>query len=97
MVERLKDKPFQLVSISVDEKMETLKDFLAKEKMPWTHWWAGAESKLVADWDIRGYPTIFVLDAQGVIRYKQAGAIGDFEKVVDGLLKEMESKKTAAK
>ena len=38
MVERLKGKPFALVSISADEKKETLRDFLAKESMPWTHW-----------------------------------------------------------
>ena len=43
MVERLKDKPFALVSISADEKKETLTDFLAKEKMPWTHWWNGSD------------------------------------------------------
>ena len=43
MVERLKDKPFVLVSISADEKKETLTDFLAKETMPWTHWWNGSE------------------------------------------------------
>ena len=42
MVERLKDKPFALVSISADEKKKTLTDFLAKDTMPWTHWWNGS-------------------------------------------------------
>ena len=68
MVERLKDKPFQLVSLSIDDEVKTLKEFLAKEKMPWTHWWAGPggwEAKFADDWDIRSIPAIFVLDRQG--------------------------------
>ncbi len=71
MVKRLKDKPFALVSISVDTKKKTLTDFLAKEPMPWNHWWNGREGKLIQTLDINHYPTIFVLDPQGVIRYKE--------------------------
>ncbi len=47
MVKRLKDKPFALVSISVDTKRKTLTDFLAKEPMPWNRWWNGREGKLI--------------------------------------------------
>jgi len=65
MVERLKDKPFTLVGISLDAKKETLTDFLAKEKMPWTHWWVGATSDLAEDWEVHSIPTIYVVDAKG--------------------------------
>ena len=96
MVERLKDKPFQLVSISADTEKKTLTDFLAKEPMPWTHWWNGADGKLIDALNIEHYPTIFVLDAQGVIRYKELRG-EELEKAVNELLKEVEAKKTAAK
>jgi thiol-disulfide isomerase/thioredoxin len=89
MVERLKDKPFALVSISADEKRETLTAFLAKEKMPWTHWWNGIEGGILEDWEIHAFPTIYVLDAKGVIRYK--GLRGkQLEDAVNELLKESE-------
>ena len=40
---------------------------------------------------MRGWPTIYVLDAKGVIRYK--GLRGDeLDKAVDELLKEMDGK-----
>lgn len=91
MVERLKDKPFKLVSISADEKKETLTDFLAKEKMPWDHWWNGAEGKLIDALNIEHYPTIFVLDAKGVIRYKEIRG-EELEKAVNELLKEAGAK-----
>ena len=86
MVERLKDKPFPLVSISIDER-KTLKEFLAKEKMPWTHWWAGPGGGVIDDWDMRYYPTIFVIDAQGVIRHKNLRG-DELEKAVNALLEE---------
>ncbi len=70
MVAKYKDKPFALVSISADEEKKELEDFLAKESMPWTHWWEGADAPIVKQWNIRFFPTIYVIDAKGVIRYK---------------------------
>jgi hypothetical protein len=58
--------------------------------MPWTHWWAGPggwSADFAEDWDIRSIPAIFVLDAQGVIRYKNIRG-EDLEKAVNALLSE---------
>lgn len=90
MVARLKDKPFVLVSISGDEKKETLVEFLKKNEMPWTHWWEG-RGGLMEDWDIQYFPTIYVLDAKGVIRHKDLRG-EKLEEAVNELLKEMEKK-----
>jgi thiol-disulfide isomerase/thioredoxin len=92
MVARLKGKPFVLVSISIDEKMATLPQFLAKEKMPWTHWWVGPSSNLAEDWDVEYYPTIYVVDARGVIRYINLKG-EKLEEAVTALLREMNKKK----
>ena len=88
LVERLKDKPFVLVSISADKEKKALTDFLAKEKMPWTHWYNGIEGGMVEDWEISGFPTIFVLDARGTIRFKNVRG-KQLEEAVEQLLKEM--------
>jgi thiol-disulfide isomerase/thioredoxin len=93
MVGRLKGKPFVLVSISADAEKQTLKDFLAKEPMPWTHWWNGDKGGILADWDIQGFPTIYVLDAKGVIRYKDLRG-EKLEEAVNHLLAELEPKKS---
>ena len=95
LVERLKAKPFVLVSISVDETKEKLIDFLTREKMPWTHWWNGSVGTNLEDWNIQAYPTVFVLDADGVIRYKFVGFVdGELEKAVDTLLEEIKQNDT---
>jgi thiol-disulfide isomerase/thioredoxin len=87
MVKRKRDKPFVLVSISCDEEKKALTDFLAKEPMPWTHWWNGQVGGIMSTWKITEYPTIYILDANGVIRYKNPSD-EELEKAVDKLLEE---------
>jgi thiol-disulfide isomerase/thioredoxin len=72
MVKSMDGKPFAFVSISVDDEKETLTKFLEKEPMPWSHWWDG--QKAVSDqWDVDAYPTLYVIDHNGVIRFKTVG------------------------
>jgi thiol-disulfide isomerase/thioredoxin len=91
MVERLKDKSFALISISADAEKKTLTDFLVKEKMPWTHWWNGARGGILEEWDVHYFPTIYVIDAKGVIRFKDVRG-EKLEKAVNELLEEAAAK-----
>ncbi|MFO0929777.1 MAG: TlpA disulfide reductase family protein [Gemmataceae bacterium] len=95
LVERLKDKPFALVSVSFDEEKKTLTDFLEKEKMPWTHWFNGQDGPIGKTLDVQFFPTIYVLDGNGVIRYKNVRE-NQLDKAVDTLIKETNSKKGGA-
>jgi thiol-disulfide isomerase/thioredoxin len=87
MVKKFEGKPFALISISADEDKKELEDFLAKEPMPWVHWWEGAEAPLLKQWNVRFFPTIYVIDAKGVIRHKQVRG-EELEKAVEKLLAE---------
>ena len=93
LVEKLKGKPFALISISADKDKERLTKFLEKQPMPWIHWWDASKAGIVEVWDVRSFPTIYILDAKGIIRHKDS--IGNLtgeklEKAVDVLLKETE-------
>jgi len=44
---------------------------------------------------VRGWPTIYVLDAKGVIRYTNVGGEA-MDRAVDALLKEMEAVPTGS-
>lgn len=87
LVERLKDKPFALVSVSFDEEKKTVTDFLEKEKMPWTHWFNGQDGPIGKTLDVQFFPTIYVLDSKGVIRFKNVRE-EQLDKAVDTLIKE---------
>lgn len=95
MVKKFEGKPFKLVSVSVDEKKETLSKFLEKEPMPWIHWWdEGEENPVVKTLKVRGYPTLFLIDAKGVIRRKWTGSPEPevLDKAVEDLVKEASAK-----
>ena len=71
MVVRLKDKPFALIGINSDGDRSVLQKILEKEKITWRQAVDGStEGPLATAWNIHGWPTIYVLDAKGVIRYK---------------------------
>jgi thiol-disulfide isomerase/thioredoxin len=87
MVEKFKGKPFALISVSADDEKKELTDFLAREPMPWAHWWEGPDAPLLKRWNVRFFPTVYVIDAQGVIRHKQIRG-AELEKAVEKLLAE---------
>jgi thiol-disulfide isomerase/thioredoxin len=92
MVKKLKDKSFALISVSADAKKETLTDFLKSTEMPWDHWWNGQTGGIVKDWNVKFFPTIYVLDSEGVIRYKHIRG-KELEDAVEKLLAEAKEKK----
>jgi len=94
LVERMKDKPFALVSVSFDAKKETLTEFMKKTEMPWDHWWNGQNGPIGKELDIQFFPTIYVVDAKGLIRYKNVRG-EKMDKAVELLVKEAEDGKKA--
>ena len=70
----LQDKPFVILGINSDSDKEELKKALARENITWRSWWDGGSTKgpIASRWNIWGWPTMYLLDAKGKIRYKGA-------------------------
>jgi thiol-disulfide isomerase/thioredoxin len=66
------DKAFAIIGISADNDEETLKEFVAKNRMTWTEYFDGSEDVRQA-FDIDSFPTYIVVDKEGVVRYRQSG------------------------
>ena len=90
LVKRLENKPFALLGINSDPK-ERLKTAMKKENITWPSWWDGGDTSgpIATAWGVRGWPTIYVLDHKGVIRFKNVRG-EEMDKAVDKLLAEME-------
>jgi len=93
LVKELKDKPFALIGINSDRDRDALKEVLKKEEITWRSWWDGGSTQgpIATKWNVHGWPTLYVLDAKGVIHYKGHNG-NDMDKAVKKLLKEMEAK-----
>lgn len=71
MVVRLKDKPFALIGINSDGDRSVLQKILEKEKITWRQAVDGStEGPIATAWNVRGWPTIYIIDSKGIIRYK---------------------------
>jgi thiol-disulfide isomerase/thioredoxin len=95
LAEKLKDKPFALLSVSVDDEKKELAEFLGTEKMPWAHWWDGPKGPVVKLFRVRSFPTLFLIDAKGVVRNKWIGSPGNeaLDKAVNELVAEAQKAK----
>ncbi|APW61103.1 peroxiredoxin family protein [Paludisphaera borealis] len=89
LVERLKDKPFALLSVNTDESKDTLRKSIQDREVTWRCWWDGrTDGPICAKWSIYSFPTLYLLDAQGVIRSKGLGGKA-LDEAVDALLTEI--------
>ena len=71
LVERMKNEPFALLGINSDGDAKKVKGILEKRKITWRQAIDGSTSgPLATKWGVNGWPTIYVLDAKGVIRHK---------------------------
>ncbi len=92
MTKRLEGHKFALISINAEpEKLVgDLKDAWKTEGNTWPCLFDGNwEGPIQKAWNVQSFPTIYVLDAQGVIRHKELRG-KDLDEAVDKLVAELE-------
>jgi hypothetical protein len=92
LVKRLAGKPFALLGVNSDKDRELLKDVMTEKEITWRSWWDGGSTRgpIASQFNVSGWPTIYVLDSKGVIRYKGVRGVA-MDKAVDTLLAEIEN------
>lgn len=90
LVKRLAGQPFALLGINSDTDREMLKKVMQQEQITWRSWWDSGQihGPITTSWYINQRPAIYVLDAGGVIRYKDVKG-EELDKAVDSLVHEL--------
>ena len=92
LVKRMESKPFALIGINFDESRETCKKTEEKNQITWRSFCDGLKNGPIGEqWNIHGLPTLYILDPQGVIRYKNVFD-KEMDQAVDTLVKETEAR-----
>lgn len=93
LVKRLEGKPFVLLGVNSDSK-DRLRRAMKKENITWRSWWDGGNTSgpIAKAWNVKGWPTIYLLDAKGVIRYRDLRD-KELDEAIDTLIKEAEAGK----
>ena len=90
LVKRLEGKPFALIGVNSDADREELKQVLQQERITWRSFWngGGIRGPISTQWKVTAWTSIWVIDAKGVIRYRNVRG-EPMDRAVDALLKEM--------
>ncbi|MGI9245076.1 MAG: peroxiredoxin family protein [Verrucomicrobiales bacterium] len=91
LVARMKDKPFTLLGVNSDPA-DRYKKAIEENNITWPSFWDGGSTggPIATKWAVSGWPTIYVLDSEGVIRYKDVRGKA-MDEAVNQLLKEMKA------
>ncbi|MGE5313935.1 MAG: TlpA family protein disulfide reductase [Acidobacteriota bacterium] len=89
--EKFKDKGFDIISISMDAKLEDVQRFRTdKWKMPWKHSFIGTnrESKIIGDFEVIGIPKPVLVSAEGKVLALESDVRGEsLEKTLEKYFK----------
>lgn len=89
LVKNLAGKPFAIIGVNSDRDIEIPQKLIEEGTVTWRSFQnEGPEVPISETWGVRGWPTIYVLDAEGKIRYKNVRGDG-LDKAVKTLMEEM--------
>lgn len=71
MVAELKDQPFALLGINSDGDRSVVNKMLSEQGITWRQAIDGStEGPIAKRFNVSGWPTIYILDKKGVIRFR---------------------------
>lgn len=96
LFERLQGQSFALIGVNGDAILSDAKRAVTKEKMEWPSFWNGKngpKGPISKAWNINGWPTIYILDSNGIIRHRMQGfgpnSSKELNGCVDALMREL--------
>ena len=71
LVAAMQGRPFALLGVNSDKK-DAVYAAVEREAITWRSWWDGGSTggPIARRYQVRGWPTIYIIDHQGVICYK---------------------------
>lgn len=73
LVEKLGSAPFVLLGVNSDRKLDVARDAVEDEGLVWRHFWngpRGTEGSIASQWNIESWPTVYLIDGDGIIQHK---------------------------
>jgi hypothetical protein len=88
LVTQLKDMPFALIGVNSDQDLEWVQGIIEQEAINWRSFQdrGGIGDPISKQWGVSIWPTVFIIDAEGVIRHSGQEGYG---LVIQELLAEM--------
>ncbi|MBI5432274.1 MAG: TlpA family protein disulfide reductase [Planctomycetes bacterium] len=94
LVQRLADQPFSLLGINSDGDAAAVREILAANGITWRQAIDGdTDGPIARSWNVQGWPTLYLIDAAGVIRHRDVRDEAELARAIDALLAEAATKR----
>lgn len=94
LVQRLANQPFSLLGINSDGDAAAVRAILAANEITWRQAIDGdTDGPIAQRWNVQGWPTLYLIDAAGVIRHRDLRDEGELARAIDALLVEAATKR----
>jgi thiol-disulfide isomerase/thioredoxin len=92
---RFQGRPFAILGVSLDKKVETLQDFLAKKPVPWPNI-LDTNGSIAKRWEVGPIPTFILIDHNGNVinKWIGGGQINEIRAAVEQAVRTAERKRT---
>jgi thiol-disulfide isomerase/thioredoxin len=72
LLKRHADRPFVMIGVNSDQDQEVVRKVCTEKGITWRSFWDGGSSQgpIATRWNVRVWPTLYLIDGDGVIRYK---------------------------
>jgi hypothetical protein len=74
LVKKLADQPFAIIGVNSDSDLDSIREIVKTKNISWRSFWNGPDGtsgSISTKWNVSGWPTVYILDAEGKIRYKK--------------------------
>jgi thiol-disulfide isomerase/thioredoxin len=87
LAKRQAGKPFALLGVNSDRNKADVRKVVEDVRLPFRSWWDGRPTgaPIARQWNVREYPTYFVIDHKGIVRRQERGVPRD-KKPLDDLI-----------
>ena len=92
-MEKYADAPFMIVGVNSEDSMEKIQRICVEKELTWPSFFdgGGTSGPIATQWGVRGWPTVYILDHEGVIRSTNGRG-----PVLDAMLEDLIPKAIAA-
>jgi Thioredoxin-like len=97
LVKKLEGKPFVLIGVNSDRDPKQLKKDLVENQVTWRSFQneRKGDKAIATEWNVQGWPTLYLIDDKGVIKKKWLGSPGNevLDKEVETLVETAANRK----
>ncbi|MBS0263604.1 MAG: TlpA family protein disulfide reductase [Planctomycetes bacterium] len=70
LMEKFAGRPFTVVGVNCGDQKKKAAAVIKEQKMNWPSFFDGEDGPIVTEWSINSFPTVFLVDSEGVILHR---------------------------